>query len=261
VTALLEVAQLTRRFGGLTAVDAVDMTVAPGEVRGLIGPNGAGKTTLLNLIGGQFPPSAGRITFAGVEITGMRSDRRAVLGVRRTFQNLKLFRDMTVLQNVMVGMHTETRAEVMAALLRTPRQRREETSMAERSMEALAIVGLDGQAEVMASSLAYGHRRLLEIARAIVSGPRLLLLDEPAAGLNPNEAADLVDLIRRINAEGIAVVLVEHHMDVVMNACSRITVLNYGRLLAEGTPDEVQSDAKVIESYLGASAAQAEHHV
>jgi branched-chain amino acid transport system ATP-binding protein len=251
VTALLQASSLSRRFGGLVAVDAVNITIEEGEVRGLIGPNGAGKTTLLNLIGGQIAPSSGRLLFGGRELSRERPDRRAALGVRRTFQNLRLFREMTVLENVMVGLHANTHAEALAALLRTPRQRTEESWMAEESARALALVGLADRATDVASALAYGHRRLLEIARAVVAGPRLLLLDEPAAGLNATESAQFVSLVRKIADSGVAIILVEHHMDVVMSACTHITVLNYGRLLAEGTPAEIRKNADVLEAYLG----------
>jgi branched-chain amino acid transport system ATP-binding protein len=251
VTAVLDTVGVTRRFGGLVAVDAVDISVPEGEIRGLIGPNGAGKTTLLNLIGGQVRPSSGRVRLDGAEIGGLQPDRRTALGIRRTFQNLKLFRDMTVLQNVMVGLHTKTRAEVLRAILRSPGQRREEAWMADEARRVLAVVGLSEYADLAAASLAYGHRRLLEIARAIVAKPRLLLLDEPAAGLNRTEAAELVRLIRRINDDGVTIILVEHHMDVVMSACGSITVLNYGRLLAEGSPQAIRDDPGVIEAYLG----------
>lgn len=251
MTVVLEMAAVTRRFGGLVAVDAVDISVPEGEIRGLIGPNGAGKTTLLNLIGGQVSVSSGRIRLDGAEIGDLRADRRTALGVRRTFQNLKLFRDMTVLENVMVGLHTKTRAEILRAIVRSPGQRAEEAWMAEEARRILAMVGLSEHAELRAASLAYGHRRLLEIARAIVAKPRLLLLDEPAAGLNRTEAAELVRLIRRINDDGVTIILVEHHMDVVMTACGSITVLNYGRLLAEGSPEAIRNDPAVIEAYLG----------
>jgi branched-chain amino acid transport system ATP-binding protein len=242
---------VSRRFGGLVAVDAVDISVPEGEIRGLIGPNGAGKTTLLNLIGGQVSASSGWIRLDGAESGDLRADRRAALGIRRTFQNLKLFRDMTVLENVMVGLHTKTRAEILRAIVRSPGQRAEEVWMAEEARRVLAVVGLSEHAELHAASLAYGHRRLLEIARAIVANPRLLLLDEPAAGLNRTEAAALVRLIRRINDNGVTIILVEHHMDVVMTACGSITVLNYGRLLAEGSPEAIRNDPAVIEAYLG----------
>jgi branched-chain amino acid transport system ATP-binding protein len=259
VTALLQASSLSRRFGGLVAVDAVNITIEEGEVRGLIGPNGAGKTTLLNLIGGQIAPSSGRLLFGGRELSRERPDRRAALGVRRTFQNLRLFREMTVLENVMVGLHASTHAEALAALLRTPRQRTEERWMAEESARALALVGLADRANDVASALAYGHRRLLEIARAIVAGPRLLLLDEPAAGLNATESAQFVGLVRKIAGGGVAIILVEHHMDVVMSACTHITVLNYGRLLAEGSPAEIRKNPDVLDAYLGYGALEDEN--
>jgi branched-chain amino acid transport system ATP-binding protein len=251
MTVLLALDQLTRRFGGVTAVDAVSMKIESGEVRGLIGPNGAGKTTTLNLISGLTPPTSGRMTFAGQDVTGEPAHRLAARGVRRTFQNLKLFTELTVQQNVMIGLHTNGKSGVFEAILATGRQRREEEMMHRDSLTALETVGLADQADRPASALAYGHRRLLEIARAIVASPTLLLLDEPAAGLNPTEADALVALIRRINAQGVTLVLVEHRMDVIMAACSRITVLNYGQKLAEGTPAEIRADENVIEAYLG----------
>jgi len=251
MSVLLDLQGLVRRFGGLTAVDNVSTSINLGEIRGLIGPNGAGKTTILNLISGLTPPSAGRMLLAGEDITGLRADKRAALGVRRTFQNLKLFRELTVLQNVMVGLHAGGRTGVIDAIIGTPRQRREERTMTEQSLRALHTVGLADKSDRPAAALAYGHRRLLEIARAIVATPSVLLLDEPAAGLNPTEAASLVDLIRRINARGMTIVLIEHQMDVIMSACSRITVLNYGKKLAEGTPAEIRADERVIEAYLG----------
>ena len=241
MTALLALDQLTRRFGGVTAVDSVSMNVEGGEIRGLIGPNGAGKTTTLNLISGLTTPTSGRMTLVEQDVTGEPAHRLAGRGVRRTFQNLKLFTELTVLQNVMIGLHTNGKSGVFEAILATSKQRREEEMMHRDSLTALETVGLVDQADRPASALAYGHRRLLEIARAIVARPTLLLLDEPAAGLNPTEAEALVALIRRINAQGVTVVLVEHHMDVIMAACSRITVLNYGQKLAEGTPAEIRA--------------------
>ena len=251
MTALLVLDQLTRRFGGVTAVDSVSMNVGAGEIRGLIGPNGAGKTTTLNLISGLTAPTSGRMTLVEQDVTGEPAHRLAERGVRRTFQNLKLFTDLTVLQNVMIGLHTNGKSGVIEAILATSKQRREEKMMLRDSLTALETVGLVDKADSPASALAYGHRRLLEIARAIVARPTLLLLDEPAAGLNATEAEALVALIRRINAQGVTVVLVEHHMDVIMAACSRITVLNYGQKLAEGTPAEIRANKSVIEAYLG----------
>jgi branched-chain amino acid transport system ATP-binding protein len=251
VTALLEVSGLTRRFGGLVAIRDVSMSIKSGEIRGLIGPNGAGKTTLLNLIGGQTRPSSGNVFFDGVDLTRSRPDSRATRGIRRTFQNLKLFPEMTALENVMIGFHSQTHSEVIAALFRTPTQRREERLFLEEGYRVLAMVGLGEQALWPAGSLAYGHRRLLEVARAIISRPRLLLLDEPCAGLNPSEALEFVRLIKRIQADGVTIVLVEHHMDVVMTSCDMITVLNYGEMLAEGPPEHVREDPGVREAYLG----------
>jgi branched-chain amino acid transport system ATP-binding protein len=251
MTALLALDRLTRRFGGVTAVDSVSMNVEGGEIRGLIGPNGAGKTTMLNLISGLTAPTSGRMMLVEQDVTSEPAHRLAQSGVRRTFQNLKLFTELTVLQNVMIGLHSNGKSGVFEAILATGKQRREEEMMHRDSLAALETVGLVDQADRPASALAYGHRRLLEIARAIVARPTLLLLDEPAAGLNPAEAEALVALIRQINAQGVTVVLVEHHMDVIMAACSRITVLNYGQKLAEGTPAEIRANESVIEAYLG----------
>lgn len=251
MSTILELEGLTQRFGGLVAVNDVTMSLEPGEIRGLIGPNGAGKTTLLSLIGGQMRPVSGQVVFDGVNITRTRPDQRAALGIRRTFQNLKPFSEMTVLENVMVGFHTKSRAEIIEALLRTPRQRREEQQIVDEGHGVLAKVGLTDHALKPAGSLAYGHRRLLEVARAIIAHPRILLLDEPCAGLNPTEAMEFVRLIRRIRSEGVTIVLVEHQMDVVMSACDTITVLNYGEMLAEGAPPQIRQNPDVREAYLG----------
>jgi branched-chain amino acid transport system ATP-binding protein len=251
MSTLLELSGLTRRFGGLAAVRDITISVEEAEIRGLIGPNGAGKTTLLGLIGGQLQPSAGEVVFEGRNISRLRADQRAARGIQRTFQNLKLFPEMTVLENVMVGFHTQTRCEIFQALLRTRAQRNEEATIIDEGYRALERVGLREQATNPAGLLAYGHRRLLEVARALIARPRLLLLDEPCAGLNSSEAHEFVRLIQRVQADGVTIILVEHHVDVIMKGCNRITVLNYGEMLAEGTPEHVREIAEVREAYLG----------
>jgi branched-chain amino acid transport system ATP-binding protein len=241
---------VTKRFGGLAALDGVSLAVAPGEVRGLIGPNGAGKTTLVNVLSGVLRPTAGSIRFAGHELAGSAPHRIARLGIRRTFQTLRVFPEMSVLENVAVGYHAHARAEVWDALLGTRRARHEEQETFARAQEALALVGLSADPALPARALAYGQQRLLEIARALVAGPTLLLLDEPAAGMNPAECDHLLDLIRRLQRQ-LTLLIIEHRMDLIMEACDRITVLNYGRNLAEGTPGEIQTNPAVVEAYLG----------
>jgi branched-chain amino acid transport system ATP-binding protein len=252
---LLALRGLTRRYAGLVAVDHVDLDVPAGGVHALIGPNGAGKTTLFNLISGLVAPSAGSVALDGRDITARPADARARLGLARTFQNIRLFGAMTVLENAMVGLHPRLAASLPAIVLHLPRFRREERNALERAREALALVGLQRRADEPAAALSYGEARRLEIARAMAGAPRLLLLDEPAAGLNPAETVALGALIRTIVGTGTTVLLVEHDMKFVMGLSDTVTVLNFGRRIFHGTPGGARTDPAVIEAYLGAKAA------
>ncbi len=250
-TEILKVAKVSRNFKGLRAVDEVEMVLLPQRIHALIGPNGAGKTTVLNLISGLYPVSGGEILFNGERIDGLKPYRIAETGISRTFQNLQVFGDMTALENVMVGLHLYTRQGFWASLLGLPRVRAEEGRMEDEALELLHFVGLGHRAYNKARDLPYGHQRLLEIARALAVRPRLLLLDEPAAGLNPHEVDEMIRLIRKIKAAGITVLLIEHHMDLVMEISEEITVLDYGRKIEEGDPVTVQRSEKVKEAYFG----------
>ena len=248
---MLEVSGLTQVFGGVTALDHVSFATVKGNITGVIGPNGAGKTTLFNIMTGIYNQSAGRVQLSGVDVSGLPPERLARLGLVRTFQNIELFGGMTVHENVMVGMHTKSRSGLLACGLKMPWNVAEERRIRESSLKWLEFTGISELAEVTAGELPFGKGRLLEIARALAVEPQIILMDEPAAGLNSHETLGLSQLIRRIRDTGISVVLVEHDMDLVMDICDRIVVLNLGKKLAEGTPREIQDNREVIAAYLG----------
>jgi branched-chain amino acid transport system ATP-binding protein len=248
---MLQLDQLTIKFGGLTAVDKVSFEIEEGVIFGLIGPNGAGKTTTFNMITGVYRPTSGRVLLKGREIQGMAPWQVNALGIARTYQNINLFKKMSVLENVLVGCHTQSKSGLFAALLRTPSQRAEEKAMREKSLDILAFMDLADKVKLPASSLSYGEQRRLEISRALASNPRLLLLDEPAAGMNSREKEELSTIIQRICAQGITILLVEHDMKLVMRVTHTICVLNFGKKIAQGEPEYIQNHQEVIEAYLG----------
>jgi branched-chain amino acid transport system ATP-binding protein len=252
---ILRLDGVTRRFGGLVALDGISLTVAVSGITAIIGPNGAGKTTLFNIISGFMAPSAGRVTFAGEDVTGLRPDRIAKRGLIRTFQLVQLFETLTALENVKVGRHLHTRGGLLAAIIPSRSARDEEQAVDAAARALLERTGLAAQAATAAAVLPYGQKRLLEIARALAAEPKLLLLDEPAAGLNREETTQLAALLRQIAASGVAVLLIEHDMSLVMNTADRIAVLDFGRLIAEGAPAEVRNNPDVIAAYLGTEVA------
>ncbi len=254
-----QAANLTKRFGGITAVSNLSFRVEQGEIKGIIGPNGAGKTTFFQLISGIYPTTQGSIHFLGKNITGLKPFEICSLGICRTFQNLQVFGNLTVMENVMVGRHSRSRSGFLKCGLGFPSALKEERDIQARALEQLVSIGLENRAGELGENLPFGEQRLLELARALGSEPKLLLLDEPASGLNDNESRRMAQVIKEVQKRGITVLLVEHNIDFVMNLCDQMVVLNYGEKIAEGTPEAIQNNARVIEAYLGAEIEELNH--
>ena len=250
---ILEITSLTKRFGGVTAVSNIDISVQQGQIASLIGPNGAGKTTLFNCVTGLEPPSEGSVKFQNRDIVGLRPDQIAEIGMARTFQNIRLFSDLTVLDNVKIGRHCRSKSRLWSSITRNQKQRQEESYITSYAFQQLNFVGLEEFRDQLAGNLSYGDQRRVEIARALAMGPTLLLLDEPAAGMNPQETQQLIELIHAIREQGITILLIEHDMKMVMQISDWVTVIAQGEKISAGEPEAVQNDARVITAYLGES--------